>query len=138
VLVAARPVGRRTAVAVSSLPFTEQAGALDRDVGDSSDLYSLGIVLYECLSGRPPYDGADVGAILRQHMTAQVPGLRSQGLPVPRALDELVQRLLRKDPRDRYQSAAAVRSDLRTIAAKLSRGSTEPTLTLACRIGGRP
>ena len=108
----------------------EQAGALDRDVGDSSDLYSLGIVLHECLAGRPPYDGADVGAILRQHMTARVPDLRSQGLSVPRALDELVQRLLRKDPRDRYQSAEAVHSDLRTIVTELSRGSVEPTLTL--------
>ena len=52
-------------------------------------------------------------------MTADVPKLRSLGIAVPRALDEVVQRLLRKDPRDRYQSAAAVLADLESIAAAI-------------------
>jgi len=86
----------------------EQAGLLDVDVGAYSDLFSLGCVLYECLTGRPPVDGRTVGEVLRNQLTVQPPKLRSFGLELPRALDEILQRMLRKDPRDRYQSAAAV------------------------------
>ncbi|MBL9091123.1 MAG: response regulator [Planctomycetaceae bacterium] len=104
----------------------EQAGAIDCDVGRPADLYSAGVLLFELLTGRPPYEGPTVGAVLLKHMTAHVPKLRSLGFDVPRALDELVQRLLRKDPRDRYQSADAVLADLATIAAAAARGDRDP------------
>ena len=90
----------------------EGAGLLDQEVTVCSDLYSVGIVLFECLAGRPPFQAKSVGEVLRQHMTVQPPELRSLGLPVPRVLDEVIQRLLRKDPRDRYQTAEAVVADL--------------------------
>ena len=104
----------------------EHAGSVDYDVGVTSDLYSAGIVLFECLAGRPPFSGDTVGAVLLEHMTRAVPELRSLRLEVPRALDELIQRLLRKDPRDRYQTAQAVLMDLEWIAASLSNGMAEP------------
>lgn len=50
----------------------EGAGLLDQEVTECSDLYSVGIVLFECLAGRPPFQGASVGEVLRQHMTAPV------------------------------------------------------------------
>src|SRR5204863_312076 len=108
----------------------EGAGLLDQDVTGCSDLYSSGIVLYECLLGRPPFQGTNVGEVLRKHMTVQPPELRSLGLSVPRVLDEVIQRLLRKDPRDRYQSAQAVGSDLTVIAEALERGESEPALVV--------
>ena len=120
----------QSALSAAGYISPEQAGSLDLDVGESSDLYSLGVLLYECLSGRAPFEGADVGAILRQHMTARAPELRSQGITIPRAMDELVQRLLRKDPRERYQSAEAVLADLQTIADALGRGVADPSVTL--------
>ena len=86
----------------------EYAGSLNYDVTETSDLYSAGIVLFESLAGRPPFFGDNVGDILLQHMTSRLPELRNVGENVPRAMDELVQRLLHKDPRDRYQSAEAV------------------------------
>ena len=111
----------------------EQAGSLDYDVGEPSDLYSAGIVLFECLAGHPPFTGDSVGGVLFQHMTARVPELRSLGLEVPRALDELILRLLRKDPRDRYQSAEAALTDLEAIAAAFDHGVREPRLVVgAC------
>ena len=55
-------------------------------------------------------------------MTGRAPELRSLGLAIPRALDEVIQRLLRKDPRDRYQSAEAVLLDLADIAAAVADG----------------
>jgi two-component system sensor kinase len=108
----------------------EQAGLLDHDNDERSDLYSAGIVLFECLAGRAPFLGDSVGEVLRQHLTARPPELRSLGLAVPRGLDEVIQRLLRKDPRDRYQSAEAVLADLNVIADALERGIAEPALVV--------
>jgi PAS domain S-box-containing protein len=111
----------------------EQAGLLDHDKDERSDLYSAGIVLFECLAGHVPFRAESVGEVLRQHLTARPPDLRSLGLVVPRALDEVIQRLLRKDPRDRYQSAQAVLADLELIAAALEHGIREPALVVGLR-----
>ncbi len=108
----------------------EGAGLLDQEVTACSDLYSVGIVLFECLSGRPPFQGQSVGEVLRQHMTVHPAELRSLGLSVPRVLDEVIQRLLRKDPRDRYQTAEAVVADLTVIADALQQGESEPALVV--------
>lgn len=111
----------------------EQAGLLDRDVDARSDLYALGVVLFECLAGRPPFVGEGFGDVLRQHLSARPPEIRSLVQDVPRALDEVVQRLLRKDPRDRYQAAAAVHVDLTLIRDALDRGETDPPLVVGAR-----
>jgi two-component system sensor kinase len=111
----------------------EQAGLLDQDPDERSDLYSAGVVLFECLAGRPPFLGQNVGEMLRQHLTVPAPELRSCGIAVPRALDEVIQRLLRKDPRDRYQTADAVLADLGQIAAALDKGMTDPPLVVGLR-----
>jgi hypothetical protein len=105
----------------------EQAGTLDHGVAEPSDLYLAGAVLFECLAGRAPFDGDNVGALLFEHMTGRVPELRSLGLEIPRALDELIQRLLRKAPDERYQSAEAVLADLANIAAAVGAGEREPS-----------
>jgi signal transduction histidine kinase len=106
----------------------EQAGLTHAEVGERSDLYSAGVLLFECLAGRPPFQGVTAGEILRQHLTARAPELRALGRPVPRALDDLIGRLLEKDPRDRYQSAAAALADLDEIAAAMARGVREPAV----------
>lgn len=108
----------------------EQAGSIDHDVTEASDLYAAGITLFHCLAGHPPFSGNTLGAILFDHMTACVPELRTLGIAVPRAMDELIGRLLRKDPRDRYQSAAAVLVDLNDISAGLARGESEPNVVI--------
>jgi two-component system sensor kinase len=111
----------------------EQAGLLDQDRDERSDLYSAGIVLFECLAGRVPFQAGTMGEVLRQHLTTPPPELRSLGLAVPRVLDEVIRRLLRKDPRERYQSARAVLADLDAIADALDRGVTEPALVMGLR-----
>lgn len=111
----------------------EQAGLLNREPDHRSDLYSAGVILYESLAGTPPFDGWDIGQLLRQHLSMRPPELQQKDLAIPNALDEVVRRLLRKDPKDRYQSAQAVLSDLNEIGYHLQRGVDEPSIV----VGGR-
>ncbi|MFP5362401.1 MAG: EAL domain-containing protein [Thermoleophilia bacterium] len=121
-----------TGVATDAVRYVspEQAGLLRRDVDERSDLYSAGALLFECLAGRSPFTGASVSDVLRQHLTQRPPSLRSFDAAIPTALDDLVARMLRKDPRDRYQSADAVRDDLRDLEDALARGIDDPELVL--------
>ena len=82
-----------------------------------SDLWGLGVVLYEMLSGRKPFAGDDVGmtqAILRDRPSS----LSAQKNGIPPAVEDLVERLLEKDPRRRYQTATQVLQDL-ALATKV-------------------
>ncbi len=108
----------------------EQAGALDCEVSVASDLYSTGLLLFECIAGHPPFESDDFGGLLLEHMTAQIPDLRGGRYHVPRVVNEIVQRLLRKDPRDRYQSADAVIVDLEAVAGALREGDLEPRIVV--------
>jgi len=108
----------------------EEAGSIDTDVGPPSDLYAAGIVLFRCLAGRLPFHGQGAGAILFEHLTAPVPDLPTINPEVPRDLDELVQRLLRKDPHDRYQLGSAVVADLLAIEDSLAAGDSAPHVAI--------
>ena len=107
----------------------EAAGLLEAEVDQRSDLYSVGVLMFECLAGRPPFQGTTVGQVLRQHLSLAPPQLRSLGLRIPRALDGVIQHLLAKEPADRYQSAAAALADLEAIRQALAHGISEPVVT---------
>ncbi|MDQ1499078.1 MAG: hypothetical protein QOI86_2418, partial [Actinomycetota bacterium] len=111
----------------------EAAGLVQSGVDERSDLYSLGVVLFECLAGRPPFSGTTVGQVLRQHLNTPPPSLRALGVPVPRAVDGVLQRLLGKDPGARYQSAAGALADVLEIVAALAAGQSEPAVTPGLR-----
>lgn len=97
----------------------EQAGLIDMDVAPQSDLYALGVVLFEALTGRLPFEANNVSTLLYQITTAVPPWLYRLRPDIPRPLAEVVQRLLAKSPIDRYQSANGVLHDLRTIRQSL-------------------
>ncbi|MGI8776789.1 MAG: EAL domain-containing protein [Acidimicrobiales bacterium] len=124
------PAVRDEPVGTARYLAPEASGLLDVGADERADLYSFGVVLFECLAGRPPFEGMAVGEVLRQHLSSPAARLRSLGVAVPRVLDEVVARLLRKDPDERYQSAAGALGDLEQIAAALGRGVPDPKVTI--------
>jgi serine/threonine-protein kinase len=82
----------------------EQALA-ERDLGPRTDIYSLGCVLYEMLTGEPPYTGPTPQAVLAKRLSEPVPHVRT-GREVPPALERAVTRALARSPADRFSTAA--------------------------------
>ena len=85
-------------------------------VDGRADLYSLGVVLFNALTGRAPFDAATGAAIFEQHCTADVPDLDAT-LAVPDGVADLVHLLLEKDPRDRVQDARELEARCRALLA---------------------
>jgi tetratricopeptide (TPR) repeat protein len=88
-----------------------------RDVDARADVFSLGCVIFECLTGQPPFSGGQVLAVLAKILLAEAPRLSASRADVPASLDDLVARMLSKSKHDRPRDAAAVREQLDVIAS---------------------
>jgi serine/threonine protein kinase len=74
----------------------------DRNLDQRSDIYSLGCILYEMLTGVPPYSGKSISDLVARILKAPVPSARKLNNAVPSALDAAIARALAKSPADRY------------------------------------
>jgi serine/threonine protein kinase len=88
-------------------------------VGPESDLYSLGVVHYEMLTGNLPYATGSALAQAVKHVNELPPSPKEVNPELPEALDTLTMKLLAKNPQDRYPSAAALANDLERISSGL-------------------
>ncbi|QBJ96546.1 Stk1 family PASTA domain-containing Ser/Thr kinase [Rhodococcus sp. ABRD24] len=102
----------QTAAVIGTAQYLSPEQARGEQVDARSDVYSLGCVLYEILTGRPPFTGDSPVAVAYQHVREdpQQPSLVNPA--VPRALDSVILKAMSKNPANRYQSAAEMRSDL--------------------------
>ncbi len=94
----------------------EQAKGLDVDA--RADMYALGCTFFHMLTGQVPFDGDTALAVVSKHMLAAVPSVRAKAPKVPRALAGIVERLMAKEPEDRFQSYAELIAALEDAAPK--------------------
>jgi len=113
--IAQLPTGTRTMTGnvFGSPRYTSPEQVMGRPVDGRSDIFSLGAVLFEMLTGRSPFNGNDLNSILKQVLTEPTPPPSSQNPRLPRAFDHIVGKALAKDPNERYQDADEMARDLR-------------------------
>ncbi len=108
----------RHATAFGAPQYLAPEQSVGGEVDARADLYSLGVILYELLTGSPPFRGEDPAELLKQHVVGKVPALseRAPKLVVPAALEQLVMQLLAKSPEERPATARAVFAVLDPLA----------------------
>lgn len=107
----------------------EQTGLVDWSIGARTDLYALGVVGWEMLAGKPPFDDADPAALLAKHLSAAPPSLLEHA-SVPRILERMIAKLLEKNPERRYRSAASLAHDLGQLTRARRQGDADPAFVL--------
>jgi serine/threonine-protein kinase len=86
------------------------------EAGDErSDLYSLGVILFQLTTGKLPYDSETPLAVILKHLNEPIPQARTVNPELPEDVDRVIARLMAKDPEDRYQTAQDIIADLERI-----------------------
>ena len=91
----------------------EQAAGRTHEIGTSSDVYSLGVILYELLTGKPPFRGDTVMQTMKMVIERDPDRIRKTVTQTPRDLETICMHCLKKEPSQRYATAAALADDLR-------------------------
>jgi hypothetical protein len=133
----ARSAGAAQLTAAGSVLGTASYISPEQAMGEQatplSDIYSLGVVAYQCLSGYRPFEGDNPLEIAMRHVREQAPGLPPDVPPQARAV---VERAMAKRPADRWPNAAAFAQESRRVANQL--GTSAPQPVMAAAAVGRP
>src|SRR5439155_14605266 len=105
------------------LPYIspEQTGRMNRAIDYRTDFYSLGVILYEFLTGAPPFTSGDTLEIIHGHIAKTPPSPSHLDATIPEPLSQIVLKLLAKTAEERYQSALGLRADLEHCAQQWAR-----------------
>ena len=117
-------VATAAGVPLGAVSYMSPEQASDQSVDQRSDIFSLGIVLFEMLTGRLPFSAPTASAMAAKILQAPAPAPSAVNRTLPPELDAVVLRMLAKDPRERYEMVAMVAADLRSIAAGLDVSGT--------------
>ncbi|MGA9768532.1 MAG: protein kinase [Blastocatellia bacterium] len=114
-------LGQETVVGVvmGTVSYMSPEQALGRDVDQRSDIFSLGIVAYEMLTGRLPFTGASSTEVIDQIVHVEPPAVARFNYSVPHELERIIRKTLEKDPSYRYQAVREVYIDLRNLRRDL-------------------
>lgn len=99
---------------LGSVQYISPEQARGNIVTKQSDIYSLGIVLYELLTGSVPFDGESAVSIALKHFQTPIPSLRESDSRLPQPLENVVLKATAKEPKNRYESVNEMREDLMT------------------------
>jgi histidine kinase len=99
----------------------EQTGRVNRKIDSRSDLYSLGITLFQLLAGKLPYASADSMELVHFHIAKSVPLLHRENPAIPEIVSRIVAKLMAKNAEDRYQTAFGLKYDLEKCLAQLQK-----------------
>ena len=103
----------RPGLIMGSVYYMSPEQAQDMELHETSDLYSVGVVLYQMLTGKLPYTGESPVTVALKHVNDPVPAIDPEAAAVSPAIASIVNRLLQKNPDNRFQSASEVASALR-------------------------
>jgi eukaryotic-like serine/threonine-protein kinase len=125
---------------VGTAQYLSPEQARGAQVDQRSDLYSVGVVLYELLTGKVPFTGESPVEIAMKHLSDTPPPPSELNPDVPEELDKIVMRALAKDPARRYQSAQEMDADLERVARGLavSRETDETATQILAGVNAMP
>jgi hypothetical protein len=98
----------------------------------SSDIYAFGCLLFHCLTGRPPYTGADAIEVMHGHLEGPLPDARAFNAQLPAAVQDVLARCLDKVPARRWRTARAVADGLQQAFSPASTQALQPDARLGC------
>ena len=105
----------KTGLLVGTPTYMAPEQVLGKDVTDCTDIYSLGVIMYEMLTGRPPYSGKDSMSIMYQHVQGKAEPISTKNENVPKELSDLVAKCMSVKVVHRYQSMADLKEELGTM-----------------------
>ncbi len=116
----------QTGTILGTAHYLSPEQARGQDVGVTSDIYSAGIVLYEMVTGKIPFEGDNPVAIALKHVHEYPTPPRDINPSIPEALQTIIQKAMAKNPESRYQSAAEMRNDIMRLMEGMPITATVP------------
>jgi serine/threonine-protein kinase len=121
----------QTGTVLGTGEYVSPEQATGRRVDERTDVYSLGVVMFELLAGEPPYSGDSFVAVAMRHVNDPVPSISLARPDVPLRVDAVLQRAMAKDPADRFQSMGDLVAELGSCLGSLGDLDAERTVISA-------
>ncbi|NJD60035.1 MAG: hypothetical protein FIA98_11630, partial [Anaerolineae bacterium] len=93
----------------------------EREIDGRSDIYSMGVVLYQMLSGVVPYNGATAASVMMMHLVNPVPQVRDQNISLPTGIQAVLDTAMAKKPEDRFQTASEFAKAIQAVTTGVQR-----------------